>query len=417
MDTNDRASLADPFWAAARERMILDPAIVNLNTGSVGPLPKPVFDRVTELRRMLAAEPTHFFVRQLPPLLWNARERLASYLGTVPTRLVFTSNVSAAINLVASGLTLSSPGEILLTDHEYGAMHWCWERAARRQGLTLRTFPLPTMAASPDQIVEAAVRAMTPRTRLFFFSHVLSPTGLVLPASELCAEACRRGIITVVDGAHAPAMIPLNVSQVGADFYTGNCHKWILAPTGAGFLVIGPGNDDRLDPLHVSWGYKADQYPLGESESVPRKPDVPDAFGSTPRTRFLEFEGTRDVCPWLVVPDAIDFQAGIGMNRIRRRIADLVDYTRSRIGRVGLDLATPTVPGLHGSMTAFALSIRGPAKAAALRQAIWKHRVEVPIVERPERLLLRVSTHFYNTRAEIDRLADILPGAIAEVGG
>ena len=129
-------------------------------------------------------------------------------------------------------------------------------------GLTLRTFPLPTMANDPGEIIEAAAKAMSPRTRLFFFSHVLSPTGLVLPAKELCAEARRRGIITVVDGAHAPAMIPLSVNEVGADFYTGNCHKWMLAPSGAGFLAIGPGNEDRLEPLHVSWGYRPNEYPL-----------------------------------------------------------------------------------------------------------------------------------------------------------
>lgn len=417
MDTNEAGSSPEGPWAAARGRMILDPTIVNLNTGSFGPLPQPVFDRVTALRRMLAAEPTHFFVRQLPPLLWHARERLASYLGTAPTRLVFTANVSAAINLVAAGLTLSAPGEILLTDHEYGAMHWCWERAARRHRLTLRTVPLPTMAASPADIVDAVARAMTSRTRLFFFSHILSPTGLVLPAADLCAQARRRGITTVVDGAHAPAMIPLDVSKVGADFYTGNCHKWMLAPTGAGFLVIGPGNEDRLEPLHVSWGYRADQYPLGEEDSVRRDPDAPDKFGSTPRTRFLEFEGTRDVCPWLAVPDAIDFQAAIGVERIRARLSALVAHTRQRIGSLGLKLATPAAAGMHGSMTAFELPMKGPAKAAALRKAIWKHRVEVPVVERPDRLLLRVSTHFYNTHEEIDRLAEVLPGALAEVGG
>jgi isopenicillin-N epimerase len=271
------------------------------------------------------------------------------------------------------------------------------------------------MAASPGEVVEAAVRAMTPRTRLFFFSHVVSPTGLVLPAADLCAEARRRGIVTVVDGAHAPAMIPLNVSRVGADFYTGNCHKWMLAPTGAGFLVVGPGGEDRLEPLHVSWGYTADQYPIGERESGRRDPDAPDAFGSTARTRFLEFEGTRDVCPWVTVPEAIDFQAGIGVGRIRGRIAELVEYTRQRTGGHGLKLATPTTAGMHGSMTAFELPARGPAQATALRQAIWKHRIEVPIIERPDRLLLRVSTHFYNTRQEIDRLADVLPEALREV--
>ncbi|HJZ89464.1 MAG TPA: aminotransferase class V-fold PLP-dependent enzyme [Gemmataceae bacterium] len=421
MDTNDPGprdpAASDRAWAGERGRMILEPSIINLNTGSFGPLPVPVFERVTELRRMLAAEPTHFFVRQLPPLLWNARERLAAYLGVLPQRLVFTANVSAAINLVASGLLLTAPGEILLTDHEYGAMRWCWERAAQRLGMTLRAFPLPTMAGSPDEIIDAATRAMTQRTRLFFFSHVLSPTGLVLPAKDLCAEARRRGIVTVVDGAHAPAMIHLNVSDVGAEFYTGNCHKWMLAPTGAGFLVLGPGNQHRLQPLHVSWGYRAEQYPLGEQDASRRDPDARDTFGSTPRTRFLEFEGTRDVCPWLAVPEAIDFQAGIGVDRIRQRIAELVEYTRSRIGAIGLPPATPPLPALRGSMTAFELPVVGPKDANALRQAIWKRRIEVPVIERPDRLLLRVSTHFYNTTAEIDRLAEILPTVLGEVAG
>ncbi len=190
-------------WSDARARMMLDPTVINLNTGSFGPLPRVVFERVTELRRRLAEEPMDFIVRQLPPLLWEARERLARFVGADPYRLVFTANVTAAVNLVASSLPLASPGEILLTDHEYGAMHWCWERAAQRQGLTIRTFPLPILASSPGEIVEAACAAMTERTRLFFFSHVLSPTGMVLPARELCTEARRRGIFSVVDGAHA----------------------------------------------------------------------------------------------------------------------------------------------------------------------------------------------------------------------
>ena len=188
------------FWSAARARMILDPTVTMLNTGSFGPLPQPVFDRATELRRRLAAGPTDFFVRQAPPLLWEARERTAAFLGCRPERLIFTTNVSAAINLVASGLTLAAPGEILMTDHEYGAMIWCWERVGQRQGLSIRTFPLPTMATDPGAIISAG-EAITPRTRLLFFSHVLSPTGLVLPAKELCAEARERGVITVVDGA------------------------------------------------------------------------------------------------------------------------------------------------------------------------------------------------------------------------
>ena len=396
-------------WAAARAQMILDPTVTMLNTGSFGPQPRPVFDQATAIRLRLAAGPTDFFVRQAPPLLWESREKTAAFLGTTPHRLIFTTNVSAAINLVASGLRIAGPGEILMTDHEYGAMIWCWQRAAQKQGLTIKTFPLPTMTADSGEIVAAAARAMTPKTRLLFFSHVLSPTGLVLPAKELCAEARRRGVITVVDGAHAPAMIPLNLTEIGADFYAANLHKWLLAPIGAGFLVVGPGNEDRLQPLHVSWGYYPDKYPLGEIvRSV--GPDERDNYGSTPRVRFLEFEGTRDICPWLAVPAAIDFQTKLGWDAVRSRIAELAEYTRDVIGKLALKLATPAVPGLHGAMTAFELPAGiNPVK---LRKELWDRRIEIPVIERPDRLLVRVSHHFYTLESEIDRLAEMLPEAI-----
>jgi len=386
-------------WRALRETVLLDPTVANLNTGSFGPLPRVVFERVTELRRRLAEEPMDFFLRQMSPLLWQARERLGKFIGAEPCRLIFTANVTAAVNIVASGLRLAAPGEILLTDHEYGAMHWCWERAAQRQGLTLRTFPLPVEAESADEIVAAFTAAMGDQTRLLFFSHVLSPTGLVLPARDICAEARRRGILTVIDGAHAPAMIPLDLDRLGCDFYGANGHKWLLAPTGAGFLYLGAGNEDRLQPLQVSWGWHADR---------PR-PDERDDHGTTPRLRRFEFEGTRDPCPWLAVPAAIEFQKEIGWEKIRARNAELAAYLREKVGRM-LTLATPANPALHGFMTAFHLPAR--VEAAPLRLKLWQqHRIEIPVVERPAGLLLRVSTHFYNTEAEIDLLAVALADA------
>ncbi len=389
-------SSGDHIWLNTRAAMLLDPNVANLNTGSFGPLPKAVFERVTQLRRRLAEEPMDFLLRQLPPLLWQARTRLARFLGADSRRLLFTANVSAGINIVASGLTLSAPGEILLSDHEYGAMHWCWERAAQRQGLTLRTFALPILAEDPREIVEALETALSERTRLVFFSHVLSPTGLILPAKEMCQAAKGVGAITVVDGAHAPAMIPLALDDLGANFYAGNCHKWLLAPTGCGFLYLAKGQEERLQPLQVSWGYRPERARMEEA----------DEFGSTPRLRFYEFEGTRDVCPWLAVPAAIEFQEELGWEAIRDHNEKLVEYTRKRIGGLaGLSLATPRDPRLHGFMTAFRLPAHTDARG--WRQRLWEEfRIEVPIVERPEGLLLRVSTHFYNTRDEIDRLAE-----------
>jgi isopenicillin-N epimerase len=390
-------------WHHHRRQMMLDPSVINLNTGSFGPWPRCVFERSTELRQQLAAEPMDFLLRKTPALLWEARSRLAEFLGGRPERLVFTANVSTAVNLVASSLQLAAPGEILLTDHEYGAMHWCWERAAQRLGLTVRTFALPVMAQSPQEIVDALGAALHERTRLFFFSHVLSPTGLVLPAKALCAAARRRGVLTLVDGAHAPAMVPVSLEDLGADLYGGNCHKWLLAPTGSGFLYLGAGNEGRLQPLQVSWGWQHDG----------RRLDEQDEFGSTPRIRFLEFEGTRDLCPWMTVPAAIDFQAAIGWENIRARNAELVGFARRRIGELpGLRLHTPTHAEMHGFMTCFRLPAH--VQAPALREGLWRHRIEAPVIERPDGLLIRVSTHFYNTEDEIDRLGDALSELLVE---
>jgi len=384
-----------PDWAAARAAMMLDPTVINLNTGSFGPTPRPVFQRVTELRRHLASQPWDFFFRAMPPLLWNARSRLAELIGTKPTRLVFTQNVSTAVNIIASGMKLQSPGSILISDREYRAMHWVWERAAQKQGLELRTFPLPLMPKSPDEICDVVEKYLTPETRLLFFSHVYSATGIVTPAKQICELARRRGVISVVDGAHAVAMIDLNVDDVDADFYCGNCHKWLLAPIGAGFLALGRNSLDRLKPLQVSWGYPRDPN---------RGLDEQDEFGSTPRTRQLEFEGTRDICPWLVIPDTIDFQAELGWAAIRKGIGKLQSYTRSRFDDLaGIKRATPDDPQMHGAMTAYWMPTETPADE--VRRRLWDELIEVPITEWPDGRMMRVSTHFYTTEQEIDGFA------------
>jgi isopenicillin-N epimerase len=313
--------------------------------------------------------------------------------------LVFTQNVSTAINIVASGLELPASGGILLSDREYGSMHWCWERAAAQRGLTIRTFHLPLNARTSTELCDTVAECITTETRLLFFSHVYSANGMVLPARELCALARQRGIISVVDGAHAPVQISLSVDDVDADFYTGNLHKWLLAPIGAGFLVLGKNSLDRLQPLHVSWGYK--------TEATPDKLDEPDEFGSTPRIRKLEFEGTRDLCPWFVVPDAIEFQASLGFDAIRYRMAELSRHAVERIGELGFTRATPDGPDLRAAMTAFRIPSTVPPQE--VRARLWKHHIEVPVMEWPDGAMCRISTHFYNTAEEIDGFMEVAP--------
>lgn len=392
-------SRPDLDWRRERARMLLDPEVTYLNAGAAGPLPRAVLDRVTALRRRLAEEPIDFLLRHTPALLGSARERLADHLGGDPRRLVLTANVTGAVNLVASSLALEPPGEILLTDHEYQPMRWCWERAARRQGLRVRVMRIPSRPSGPEEIVEAAAAAMGPRTRLFFFSHVLSSTGLIMPAGRLCEVARERGVVTVVDGAHGSSFTDLDLARIPCDYYAGSGHKWLLAPTGTGFLHCGPGALERLEPLQVSWGHQ----PPGD-----RPLDEADRFGTTPRLRRLEVEGTRDISPWLALPEAIGFQAEIGPDRIRARMRDLARQVRERLtGWRGLEPVTPVHPALSGGMTAFALP--AGTDAAALASGLWQRfRVDAAVVDQQPGPLLRISTHFFNTEDEIERLAEAL---------
>ncbi len=398
----------DPFWSSVRDNILLDPAQTYLNTGSYGIIPKAVFEELTELRRRMQQNPTDFLWRSINEPLWTARSRLAEYLRVDPRQLLLTVNVSIGINLAAWSLALASPGEIVLTDHEYGAMHYAWERAAVRQRLNLRVISLPYQLNDPGDVVEALLRELRPETRLLFLSHVYYTTGMVLPLKEICREARRRGVLTMIDGAHAPGMLPLHLDEIDADFYSANLHKWFLAPVGTGFLHVRPGLEDRLQPMHVSWGWHYDR-------NVSHERDI---FGGTPWLRSHEFEGSRDPCPWLVLPSVIQFQEHIGIERARSRQLALGDLVRQRLdGLAGLKLTTPHATTLRGGLTAFRFPIgmTGP-DVQAFRQRLWeRHRIEINAVENPHGPFLRVSTHVYNTEAEIDRLANVLPATLRAV--
>jgi isopenicillin-N epimerase len=384
----------------ARERMLLPASVVYLNAGSFGPPPRSVHEAAADLRRELAEQPTDFMLRKVPSLLWRAREELAEFVGCPPERLLFTSSVSAAVSLVASSLALASPGEILLSDREYLTMRWCWERVAQRSGLALRTFSIPEEPSGPDEIADAAIKSMKPHTRLIFFSHILSSNGLVLPARRICEEAQRRGIVSVVDGAHAVALTDLRLSAIPCDFYVGSCHKWLLAPSGASFLYLGREREDRLQPLTISWGHYSDR-----ADSAP---DERDPFGSTPRLRRLECEGTREICPWFAVPKAIEFHRSFGEGGAIAHMRMLAEHARARIADVaGLAAATPADPLLSSPMVAFRLP-RG-ADTAQLQRALREtHRIEAAVMDRFDPPMLRLSPHVYNTVSEIDHLAECL---------
>jgi isopenicillin-N epimerase len=378
-----------------------DPSIIYLNTGTSGLIPKSVHRASIEHRTRMHHNPTDYVWRAMFEPLWNSRARLAEHLGTSPDRLLFFQNISQAINTFCLSLKLPRGSEILLSDHEYGSMRWAWERSAERHGWTLSTFTLPVQAEDPLTILASIQNAATPQTRLLFISHVLYTTGLVNPIAQICTAMRQRGIVTLVDGAHAPGMLPLDLDALGADFYAANLHKWFMSEVGVAFLYVAPGKESWLEPWQVSWGYHDDR----------SQPHQRNEFGSTPWIRQFEMEGTRDLTPWLLVPLSCDFVEAIGYEAIQSRHHELSTRVRGIDGLCGLQLCTPRHPKLRGGITAF--RIPKQIDGELLRKQLWtEHRIEINLIPHESRQFLRVSTHVYNTPDEIDQLARAIPNVL-----
>lgn len=381
-------------WKCIRDSIEMDPTQIYLNTGTSGLAPKLVHHRAAALREELHHNPTRAAWREPWEELWISRVRLAVHLGTAPDRLIFFTNVSHAINTFCLSVDLPAGSEILVSDHEYGAMRMAWDRASQRRGWHVRSATLPIRSANPRDYVQAIESQMTAHTRLLYLSHVLYSTGHILPIEEIIARARRRGILVFVDGAHGPGMLALNLNHLGAHFYAANLHKWFLTPVGAAFLFVEKGMEEHLEPWQVSWAYQDDR----------SRPHEPNEFGSTPWIRQFEMEGTRDLTPWRVIHLCCDFHETIPDAARQERLHALGEQVRKSLDGVGgMECITPENPILRGGLTSFVLpaSIDGNA----LRQTLWDHyRIEVNLVELGGFQYLRISTHVYNNEEEIEAL-------------
>jgi isopenicillin-N epimerase len=382
-----------------REQFLLDPDLVFLNHGSYGACPREVFADYQRWQLELERNPVEFLGRRSGALLAQARERLASHLGTRGADLVFVANATTGVNTVAQSLALQPGDEVLATDHEYGACDAAWRHACAKAGANYRRAEIP-LPFDPAGWTQRLLDAVTPRTRLIFASHITSVTALIFPVAELCTAARGRGIATLIDGAHAPGHIPLNLEAVGADFYTGNCHKWMCAPKGAAFLHARPERQAALDATVVSWGYVAE---ISGHTGF-------DAYaGRTVFERRLQWQGTRDIAAFLAVPAAIDFQARHDWPAKQQRGHAMALALQQRVlARNGLQPVAPD--SACGQMLTIPVRC---AEADGLRRRLFEqHRIEVPVTQHAGHSFVRVSVQAYNTEADLAALEN----ALAEAG-
>ncbi|MBC8105955.1 MAG: aminotransferase class V-fold PLP-dependent enzyme [Anaerolineae bacterium] len=385
----------DHFWTERRREMVLDPNSVNLNGGTLSPVPKPVFDAVTDLRRRQAAAPSDFCWRQTPPLINRARTSLANYLHCREADLLLLPNVTFAINIITRSLKLPAGSEILTSDHEYGAMLFCWQRFAREHDVTIRQITLPHRTEDPGEIVDAIANAISLKTSVVFFSHCTTSTGLILPAREITqAVRARSDALVIIDGAHAPGMVPLNLDEIDADFYGANCHKWLMAPAGSGFLHVAAQRRTLLESLITSWGWEYDRTKY-EDDST---------WGGNFWQRDLEFQGTLDRCPQMAIADALEFRESLGGDRaIAERCRYLTNYAREKLGAVGLTCIAPKNPAFTGSLISFEFPCNNPIE---IRDRFWNEfHIECPVTDTSVGRFLRVSCAWFNSPGDLDRLA------------
>jgi isopenicillin-N epimerase len=383
----------------------LDPDVIFLNHGSFGACPTEVLRHQQALRAEMEAGPVRFLSRELDDRLDVARAALATFVGADPDDLGFVVNATTGVNAVLRSLSFKTGDELLTTDHAYNACRNTLNFVAAREGIQVVVARVPFPVASPDEVVEGVLAKVSPRTRLAMLDHVTSPTGIVLPIERLIAELSARGIEVLVDGAHAPGMLPLDLCTLGATYYSGNCHKWICAPKGSAFLWVRRDRQADVHPATISHGANA------------VRPG---------RSRFrLEFDwtGTCDPTAWMTVPKAIDYVGSLlpgGWPAVMQRNRALALEARRLLCAVA-GTPPPSPDEMIGSLATVVLP------AGVTTEIMWRRpdpiqtklfddwHIEVPVMSwpAPPKRLVRISAQLYNTPDHYARLGEALTKELA----
>lgn len=371
-----------------RSLFLLRDEVAFLNHGSFGACPRPVFEEYGRWQLESERQPVEFFGRRAAGLLRQSRQALGELLGADADDIVYMINVTVGVNIVARSLKLGPGDEVLTTNHEYGACNRAWRFITARNGATYRAVNIPVPVTTHDDVVERIFSEVTPATKVIFISHITSPTALTFPIARICRKARELGITTLVDGAHVPGQIPLDLESIGADFYVGNLHKWLCAPKGAAFLYARREMQSLLEPLVVSWGW--DAIVPGDSQFID----------------YLQSLGTDDISAPLSVPAAIRFQKEHDWDSVRARCHEMVRRARPAMADVfGAEPISPDSDEWYGQMGAFIL----PAgiDGGELQERLYnEHLVEIPVFAWDSHQTIRISMQGYNTWEDVERLLE-----------
>jgi isopenicillin-N epimerase len=359
--------------------------ITYLNFGSFGACVKPVFERYQQYQLELEQEPVQFITVNGPKYLDDSRIALSTYINCPADDLVYVVNPSYAVNLVAKSLALQPGDEILATNIEYGACDKVWEYYCNKTGAVYRRQPINFPLQSKEDFITQFFKGLTANTKLVFISHITSTTGLRLPVEEICALAKEKGIMTFVDGAHAPGQLPLDLQTLQADIYTGACHKWMLTPKGSSFLYIKNEWQHLFDPLVVSWGYKA-------------------MFPS--HSQFLDYnqmQGTRDFSAFLTIPTAIDFMKEHNWWQVAADYRKLTQENSTAFCELlNTSPIAPVTDDFIAQLYSAAIKTTEPEK---LHDHLYeKYKIQIPVMRQEEKVYLRYSLNAFNKQEDLDNL-------------
>jgi len=371
-----------------KDLYLLDPEITFLNHGSFGACPKPVFEEYQRWQHKLEQQPVEFMARDIYDYLKEARDSLGKFVGCSGDDLVYVTNPTTAVNTIIRSLDYGPGDEILTTDQEYGALIRTWNQYADKRGFKLvehvTQFPMTTH----EDFVNKFWSDVNEKTKVIFISQITSATGVILPAEEICRRAKAEGIMTIIDGAHVPAHIPLSISEMDPDVYVGACHKWLSAPKGSSFMYVKNSLQENVNPLIISWGSEVDPSP-------------------SPFIYENQYQGTWDPSAFLTVPSAIQFQIDNDWESVKKRCRNLTQETRDRVyDIIKTEPICPNNDEWLGQMSSIIINIENGLEFKWM--LLDKYKIEMPIYQWKDKILFRISFNAYNDEKDADRLIEVL---------